>query len=45
VTFAQGIRLRRAAESYLLRRRWMGDARFDIIVVRGLNIKHFKNAI
>ena len=45
VTFAQGVRLRRAAETYLLRRRWMGDARFDIMVVSGFRIRHFKNAV
>jgi len=45
VTFSQGARLRRAAESYLARRRWTGDARFDIVVVSGLRIKWFKNAV
>jgi len=45
VTFAQSQRLGRAAESYLLRRRWMGDARFDVIVVSGLRIRHFKAAV
>jgi putative endonuclease len=46
VTFSQARRLRRAAETYLARLRWTGDARFDIIVVSGLHrIKHFKNAV
>ena len=45
VTFSQGARLRRAAETFLRMRRWCGDARFDIIVVSGLKIRHFKNVI
>ncbi|MCL2758526.1 MAG: YraN family protein [Alphaproteobacteria bacterium] len=45
VTFSQGVRLRRAAETYLLRKRWTHDARFDVIVVSGFRIKHFKNAV
>ena len=45
VTFAQSVRLRRAAETYMLRKRWMGNARFDIIFVRGLRVRWFKNAV
>jgi len=45
VTFSQSARLRRAAETYLSRRRHTGDARFDIIVVSGFRLKHFKNAV
>jgi len=45
VTFSQSARLRRAAETYIARRRWTGDARFDIIVVSGFRIKYFKNAV
>ncbi|MCL1785551.1 MAG: YraN family protein [Alphaproteobacteria bacterium] len=45
VTFAQGRRLRFAAETYLLRNRHTGDARFDIIVVSGFRVRWFKNFI
>ncbi|MCL2338909.1 MAG: YraN family protein [Proteobacteria bacterium] len=45
VNFSQHARLRRAAETYLSRHRWTGDARFDIMVVRGLKIRWFKNAV
>ena len=45
VTFSQGARLRRAAETFLRNQRWTGYARFDIIVVSGARIRHFKNAI
>jgi putative endonuclease len=45
VSYSQHARLRRAAENYLSRKRWMGDARFDIIVVSGLKIQWFKNAV
>ena len=45
VTASQAIRLRRAAETYLARTRWGGDARFDIIAVCGLRIHWLKNAI
>jgi len=45
VAFSQGARLRRAAETYLARRRWTGDARFDIMVVSGWRVDWFKNAV
>ena len=45
VTYGQSRRLRSAAETYLTRKRWTGDARFDIIVVSGWRIKHFRNAV
>ena len=45
VTFSQGVRLRRAAETYLARICWTGGARFDIIVVSGWRIRWFKNAV
>jgi len=35
ITFTQSARLRRAAETYILQTRWMGDARFDIIIICG----------
>jgi len=45
VSWPQHARLRRAAETYLSRTRWTGDARFDIMVVRGLAVRWFKNAV
>lgn len=41
----QAARLRRAAETYLIKNRWTGDARFDVIVVCGHKIYWAKNAI
>ncbi len=38
-------RLRRSAETYLLRRRWHGGARFDVIFVRGFRIYWMRGAI
>ena len=45
VTFSQSARLRRAAMGYLARHRWVCDARFDIMVVRGMRVKWFKNTV
>ena len=45
VSFGQSLRLRRAAETWLSRARWTGDARFDIIVVSGLRTRWFRNAV
>ncbi len=45
VTPRQASRLRRAGETYLARRRWTGDARFDIIVVCGCRVHWVKGAI
>jgi putative endonuclease len=43
VTYGQKVRLRRAADNYLRRKRWMGNARFDVIVVLPrLKIRWFK---
>jgi putative endonuclease len=44
VTFAQAVRLRRAAGTYLTRHAPLSDARFDIIVVSGLSVRWIKNA-
>ncbi len=33
ITPAQSVRLRRSAETYLAQMRWVGDARFDAIIV------------
>ena len=45
ITSQQAIRLRRAAETYLINTHWNGDARFDVIVVCGHKIYWAKNAI
>jgi putative endonuclease len=45
ITQHQAARLRRAAETYLIKNRWTGDARFDVIVVCGHKIYWAKNAI
>ena len=38
-------RLRRAAETFLLKKHWNGDARFDVIIVHGWHIDWIKKAI
>ncbi len=45
ITHKQITRLRRAAETYISRTGWHGDARFDVIIICGWRIKHIKNAI
>lgn len=45
ITAKQNKRLRSAAGVYIRRNRWIGNARFDVIVVRGLKISWFKNSI
>ncbi len=45
ITLAQIKRLRAAANSYLSKNQWAGDARFDVISVCGCRIKWFKNSI
>ena len=45
ITPVQAMRLRRAAETYLMQNHWMGNARFDVIVVCGHKIYWAKNAI
>lgn len=44
ITHAQIKRLRAAAETYLIKHRWPGDARFDVIAVCGHRIKWIKSA-
>jgi len=44
ITKTQERRLRLAAETFLLQRRWMGDARFDVIIIHGRHIDWIKNA-
>ena len=45
ITPAQARRLCAAADSYLGQKKWIGDARFDVIAVCGWRITWFKNAI
>ncbi len=45
VTYKQGLRLRRAAETWLAQKGWLGNARFDVIAVCGWKIHWFKNAV
>ena len=45
ITPQQSARLRRAAETFLIKNHWMGNARFDVIVVCGHKIYWAKNAI
>lgn len=45
VTPAQAARLRRAAETYIMKTGWGGNARFDIIAVCGFHIHWIQNAI
>lgn len=45
ITHNQIIRLRRAAETYIVNKRWCGDARFDVIIVCGWKVSHIKNSI
>ena len=45
ITPQQSIRLRRAAETFLIQNHWMGDARFDVIMVCGHKIYWVKNVI
>ena len=45
VTIPQARRLRAAADTFLMRRGWNGNARFDVITVCGWRVTWFKNAI
>ena len=45
ITPPQAVRLRRAAETYIAQTRWMGDARFDAIVVAPHKIRWIRGAI
>lgn len=45
ITPSQARRLRAAADTYLIQRGWVGDARFDVIAVCGWHVTWFKNAI
>lgn len=41
----QAMRLRRAAENYIAKNAWRGDARFDVIIVCGLRVHWVRGAI
>ena len=45
ITPAQSVRLRRAAENFIARSGWMGDTRFDAILVCGLRIYWVRGAL
>jgi putative endonuclease len=45
ITRHQSARLRRAAETYIARTGWTGDARFDVIAVCGMRVNWVKNSI
>ena len=44
ITPTQMARLRNAADTYLAKKRWIGEARFDVIAVCGWKIYWAKNA-
>lgn len=45
ITPPQAMRLRRSAETYIAQTRWMGDARFDAIVVAPHKIRWIRGVI
>lgn len=45
ITAPQAARLRRAAETFIGRTRWCGDARFDVIAVCGWRVHWVRGAI
>ena len=45
ITARQNVRLRRAAETYIARTGWRGDARFDAIIVCGRRIFWMRGAL
>lgn len=45
ITPAQSVRLRRAAENFIAKTDWRGDARFDAILVCGLRIYWARGAL
>lgn len=44
ITNPQIRRLRAAAETYLIKKHWTGDARFDVIIIHGIHINWIKQA-
>ena len=45
ITPAQAVRLRRAAENFIAKNGWMGDTRFDAILVCGIRIYWARGAL
>ena len=45
ITPAQSVRLRRAAENFIARTDWRGDARFDAILVTGWRVHWARGAL
>ena len=45
ITPVQSVRLRRAAENFIMRNGWTGDTRFDVIMVCGLRIHWARGAL
>lgn len=45
ITPHQAVRLRRAAQTYIIQKRWTGDARFDVIIVLPRKIHWVRGAI
>ena len=45
ITRTQSNRLRLAAEGFLIKKHWTGDARFDVIIIHGWHLDWIKNAI
>lgn len=45
ISATQSVRLRRAAENYIAKNHWRGDARFDVIIVCGWRIKWVRGAL
>jgi len=45
ITTAQRTRLRRAAENFIAKNNWCGDARFDAILVCGLRVYWARGAL
>ena len=45
ITPAQSVRLRRAAEGFIAKTNWTGNARFDVILVCGLRVYWARGAL
>lgn len=44
ITNSQIRRLRNAAETYLIQKKWRGDSRFDVIIIHGFHIEWIRGA-
>jgi putative endonuclease len=40
----QEVRIKDAAEAYIIEKKWMGPIRFDVIAILGKEIQHFEDA-